>query len=162
MYSMFRTIAVSFLAGSVMISIGSCTTESDTNQNVVESRGEQMPVSEHDIYYLEIVTPDVQSVSEFYTSAYGWRFEPEAPELGNAMVAILPDGSMCGIRAPMHEQEEPIVRTYLRVENIDAAVKRAAELGATIALEPMEIPGRGKVAIYFLGGIQQGLWQVPF
>jgi predicted enzyme related to lactoylglutathione lyase len=158
---MFKTIAVSFLVCSVMISIGSCTTESNTNKNNAESRGVQMPVSEHDIYYLEIVTPDVQSVSEFYASAYGWRFEPEAPELGNAMVAILPDGSMCGIRATMHEEEEPIVRTYLRVGNIDVAVKRAAELGAAIALEPIEIPGRGRVAIYFLGGIQQGIWQVP-
>jgi hypothetical protein len=39
-------------------------------------------------------------------------------------------------------------------------VQRAAELGATIALEPIEIPGRGRVAIYFVGGIEQGLWQV--
>ncbi|MFQ5733364.1 MAG: VOC family protein [Planctomycetaceae bacterium] len=119
-----------------------------------------MPVSEHAVYYLEIVTPDTRATSDFYSKAYGWRFEPEAPELGNALVATLPDGCLCGIRAPMHEQEKPIVRTYLRVADIDAAVKQAAELGATVALERMEIPGRGKVAIYFLGGIEQGLWQV--
>lgn len=60
----------------------------------------------------------------------------------------------------MSDEERPIVRTYLRVADIDAAVKRAAQLGATVALEPMDIPGRGKVAIYFLGGIEQGLWQL--
>jgi predicted enzyme related to lactoylglutathione lyase len=119
-----------------------------------------MPVSEHAVYYLEIVTPDIRATSDFYTGAYGWRFEPEAPELGNARVATLPDGSLCGIRAPMHDQEKPIVRTYLRVADIDTAVQRAAELGATVALAPMEIPGRGKIAIYFLGGIEQGLWQI--
>lgn len=119
-----------------------------------------MPVSEHAVHYLEIVTDDVPAISDFYAKAYGWSFGPEAPELGNARVATLPDGSLCGIRAPLSDQEKPIVRTYLRVADLDAAVKRAAELGATIALESMEIPGRGKIAIYFLGGIEQGLWQV--
>jgi predicted enzyme related to lactoylglutathione lyase len=115
---------------------------------------------EHAVYYLDIVTTVVRATSDFYANAYGWEFEAEAPELGNAMVATLPDGSLCGIRAPMNDQETPIVRTYLRVADIDTAVKRAAQLGATVALEPMAIPGRGRVAIYFLGGIQQGLWQV--
>jgi len=119
-----------------------------------------MSISEHAVYYLEIVTTEVRATSDFYANAYGWRFEAEAPELGNALVATLPDGSLCGIRAPMHDQEKPIVRTYLRVADIDTAVKRASQLGATVALEPMEIPGRGRVAIYFLGGIEQGLWQV--
>ena len=51
-----------------------------------------MPVSEHAVYYLEIATTDIRATSDFYAKAYGWRFEPEAPELGNAMVATLPDG----------------------------------------------------------------------
>ncbi len=62
-----------------------------------------MPVAENAVYYLEIVTPDVQSTADFYANAYGWQFEPEAPELGNALVAPLPGGSMCGIRAPMSD-----------------------------------------------------------
>jgi len=62
---------------------------------------------------------------------------------------------------PMHGQEEPIVRTYVRVTDIVGAVKRAAQLGAKIALEPLEIPGHGKIAIYLHSGIEQGLWQVP-
>lgn len=157
---MFKIFAIVVLAGSLMISACNCTAEKSTTNNAAEVRSKDMSVSENAIYYLEIVTPDAKAVSEFYADAHGWRFEPEAPELGNALVATLPDGSMCGIRAPMHEQEEPIVRTYIRVSNIESAVKHAAESGATIALEPMEIPGRGKVAIYFLGGIQQGLWQV--
>ena len=83
------------------------------------------------------------------------------PEWGNSFVAELPGGSLCGIRAPMHDQEKPIVRTYLRVTDINTSVQRAAELGATVALEPLEIPGQGKIAIYLYGGIEQGLWQVP-
>ncbi len=119
-----------------------------------------MTVAEHTVHYLEIVTPDVEAAVGHYSKAYGWRFAPAAPELGNARVAELPDGSQCGIRAPMSEQEQPIVRTYLRVADVEAATTRASDLGAKIALPPTELPGRGRIAIYFIGGVQQGIWQV--
>jgi predicted enzyme related to lactoylglutathione lyase len=120
-----------------------------------------MTVPENAIHYFEIVTPDVDGACQLYGTAYGWSFEATGPELGNSFLAEMPDGGICGIRAPMHEQEEPIVRTYLRVADIEEAVQGAAELGAEIALGPMEIPGHGTIAIYFYGGVQQGLWQVP-
>lgn len=65
---------------------------------------------------------------------------------GLVYVATLPNGSLCGIRSPMHEQEKPVVRTYLRVADLEAAVQEA---------------GQGTIAIYMFGGIEQGLWQVP-
>ena len=115
----------------------------------------------HGIHYLEIVTPDVEAAVHFHSEAYGWRFKAMGPELGNSFVATLPGGSLCGIRAPMRDQEKPIVRSYLRVTDINIAIQRASELGATVALDPVEIPGQGKIAIYLYGGIEQGLWQVP-
>ena len=120
-----------------------------------------MTVPEHGIHYLEIVTPDVEAARQFHDTAYGWHFEAMRPELGNAYVAALPGGSLCGIRAPIGDQEKPTVRIYLRVNDIHDSVKKASELGATVALEPTEIPGQGKIAIYLYGGIEQGLWQVP-
>ena len=120
-----------------------------------------MTVPEHTVHYLEIVTPDVEAARDLYGTAYGWQFEPMRAELGNAFVATLPGGALCGIRAPMHAEETPIVRTYLRVPDIQEAVRQAARLGAEIALEPVELPGHGTIAIYMHGGIQQGLWQVP-
>ncbi|MFT5290162.1 MAG: putative enzyme related to lactoylglutathione lyase [Planctomycetota bacterium] len=120
-----------------------------------------MTVVEHSVHYLEIVTPDVEAACRLYSTAYGWEFKEAGPELGHAFVAELPSGGLCGIRAPMHVAEDPIVRTYLRVADIDAAAKAAADLGAEIALPPSEIPGHGKIAIYMFGGIQQGLWQLP-
>jgi predicted enzyme related to lactoylglutathione lyase len=127
----------------------------------MKERTRLMAAPEHAVHYLEIVTPDVRAACDLYAKAYGWRFEATGPELGDSFVASLPDGCLCGIRAPMHDQENPIVRTYLRVTDIDGAVKRAGQLGAKIALEPFEIPGHGKIAIYLYGGIEQGLWQVP-
>ena len=120
-----------------------------------------MSVPENAVHYLEIVSSDVEGACRLYSEAYGWRFQAAAPELGNARVATLHDGSLCGIRAPMSPEEAPVVRPYLRVTDIAKAVKEAARLGAKIALEPTELPGRGTIAIYEHGGIQQGIWQVP-
>ena len=51
------------------------------------------------------------------------------------------------------------MRPYILVDDIGAAVTAAREAGAEIAIPLMEIPGRGKIAIYIQGGIQHGLWQ---
>jgi hypothetical protein len=158
---MLRALAIALAVGGWMIAANSPALADGPPPDAPEVKEGPMTVPEHTVYYLEIITRDVQGTADFYAAAFGWQFEPEAPELGNALVAHLPDGSLCGIRAPMHAQEEPIVRTYLRVPDLAAAVEKATELGATMAIESMEIPGRGKIAIFFLGGVQQGLWEVP-
>jgi predicted enzyme related to lactoylglutathione lyase len=66
---------------------------------------------------------------------------------------------MVGVRAPMSESEEPVVRPYWLVDNIESAVAAAVEAGGEVAHPPMEIPGHGTFAIYIKGGIQHGLWQ---
>jgi hypothetical protein len=48
-----------------------------------------MPVPEHAVHYLEIVTPDVEAACDLYGTAYGWRFEATGAELGNSFVATL-------------------------------------------------------------------------
>ncbi len=119
-----------------------------------------MAVAEHSVHYLEIVTPDVHAARDLYASAHGWQFQAAQPELGDAFVASLPDGSLCGIRAPMHDQEKPVVRTYVRVDDLEAAVESVKASGATMAIDRMEIPGRGTIAIYMHGDNEHGLWQV--
>ncbi len=112
------------------------------------------------IQYLEIVTPDVDAVCKTYENLLAVEFsEPEAG-LGNARTAALAGGGLLGVRAPMHETEEPVVRPYLLVDDIDASARAATEAGGEIAHPPLEIPGHGKFAIYLLGGIHHGLWQV--
>ena len=91
------------------------------------------------VHYLEIVTKDVDA------------------GLGGARTTPLPGGGLLGVRAPMHETEEPVVRPYLLVDDIEAAATAAAEAGGEIAHLPMEIPGHGTFAIFIQGGIHHGL-----
>jgi uncharacterized protein len=71
----------------------------------------------------------------------------------------MPGGGLVGVRAPLRETEEPVVRPYWLVDNIEAAVAAAVEAGGEIAHPPMEIPGHGTFAIYLQGGIDHGFWQ---
>ncbi len=111
------------------------------------------------IYYLEIVTKEVDAVCAAYAAANGVKFgEPDAG-LGKARTAPLPGGGLVGVRAPLRDNEEPIVRPYWLVDDIEAAVAAAVKAGGVIAHPPMKIPGHGTFAIYIQGGINHGFWQ---
>ena len=112
------------------------------------------------IYYLEIVTPEVDALCNQYSTVHGITFSEPDASLGGARTAKMGGGELLGIRAPMHDAESPVVRPYALVEDIKASVESAAKAGATVALPPMEIPGHGTCAIVIHGGIDCGLWQV--
>lgn len=112
------------------------------------------------VHYLEIVTPEVDATCATLAQLHGVTFSEDDPGLGNARTAALAGGGMIGVRAPMHEAEEPVVRPYLLVEDIEEAAAAAARAGAMMAHPPMEIPGHGTFAIYIIGGIHHGLWQL--
>ena len=112
------------------------------------------------VQYLEVVTADVDATCSALEKLHGVRFgEPEAA-LGKARTATLHGGGRIGVRAPLREDEEPVVRPYVLVDDIEAAVKAAEAAGGEIAMTATEIPGHGRFAIYFQGGIQYGLWEL--
>ena len=112
------------------------------------------------VQYLEIVTPKVAETCDLLAKAHGVEFGDPVPEFGNARTATLSDGGWLGVRAPMRETEDPVVRPYVLVDDIEAAVKAAEAAGATVAIPPLAIPGRGTFSIYILGGIEHGLWEL--
>ncbi|MEZ4425457.1 MAG: hydroxylase [Gemmatimonadota bacterium] len=111
------------------------------------------------VWYLEFVTADVDGVCAAYEGAAGVVFGEPVPELGQARTAPLAGGGQVGVRAPMRKDEAPVVRPYWLVDDIRAAVSAVVAAGGTVAVPPMEIPGRGTFAIYLLGGNDHGLWQ---
>lgn len=112
------------------------------------------------IQYLEIVTPDVDAICKTYSAMYGVTFNDADQNLGGARTAKLAGGGVLGVRPPMRDTENPVVRPYVLVDNIQASVDTAAKAGAQVALPPMEIPGHGTCAIVIQGGIESGLWQL--
>lgn len=112
------------------------------------------------IQYLEIVTKEVDEVCATYSKIHGVSFGESDQNLGGARTAELANGGLLGVRAPLRDNEDPVVRPYLLVEDIQAAVDAAAESGAEVALPPMELTGHGTCAIVIQGGIESGFWQL--
>lgn len=112
------------------------------------------------VHYLEIVSHDVDAVCKAYEGAHDVHFGEPDELLGGARTCMLPDGMIVGVRGPLRDTEEPVVRPYWLVDDIDQAVAQVEALGADIAMQPTEIPGKGRFAIYFLGSSQHGLWQL--
>ncbi len=79
--------------------------------------------------------------------------------LGSARTAILDDGGVIGVRTPLRETEEFIVRHYTLVDDIKASVGLAESAGAEVAVPPMPLAGHGYCAIVILHGVQLGFWQ---
>ena len=117
------------------------------------------PEKNMQLYYLEIVSKDVEATCKVYAAAHGIEFGKADPGLGGARTAKMAGGGLLGVRAPMRASEEPVIRPYFLTDDIEAAVKKAAEAGAEIALPKMEIPGHGYCAVYLCDGNQLGLFQ---
>lgn len=112
------------------------------------------------LHYLEIVTSETDAMCNSLEQMHSVGFSKPLAELGNARTAQLSNGAQIGVRAPMGE-EQPVVRPYVLVDDIHAAVKAAEEAGAEVLMPPTEIPGQGSFSIYYLGKIEHGLWQEP-
>ncbi|USD23280.1 hypothetical protein MJO52_09115 [Microbulbifer variabilis] len=112
------------------------------------------------IHHLEIVTLNVDKVCAAYEAAHNVRFDDADELLGGARICSLKDGSIVGLRRPLRESEELVVRPYWLVEDIEKAISFIKAQGAKIAVPPLEIPGKGIFSIYINGAVDHGFWQV--
>ena len=156
--AMLPLASLSFLSG------GSHTLENSTDGRSNKSNNKPNPEGKEkmmQVKYLEIVSPEADALCELYAKIHGVKFSDPVANFGNARTAKLEGGGMVGFRKPMHGQEKPATRTYTLVKDLKKAVAAAKEAGAEMAIESMDMPGGGgKIAIFFHGGIETGLWEV--
>ncbi len=113
------------------------------------------------VQYLEVVSSDVDATCSVLAKVHGVTFgEPDAA-LGNARTAVLVGGGRIGVRPPMAEHDLEVVRPYMLVDDIEAAVAATEAAGGEFLMGATELPGGGKFAIYLLAGTQFGLWETP-
>ena len=84
------------------------------------------------IHYLEIVTMEVDAVCAVYAAANGVQFGKPDAGFGNARTAAMPGGGLVGVRAPMRDTEEPVVRPYWLVDDIKAALDDAGLIESNV------------------------------
>ena len=158
MPSRFHNALRTFVPPLAALVLGAAGTLATQDRPATEEVREEGPTL--NIQYLEIVTPDVEATCDALAQLHGVEFSDPVAEFGNARTASLSSGGTLGVRAPMHDQETPVVRPYLRVDDVESATKTAQGAGGELAVPPTEIPGHGRFSIYFQGGNQYGLWQL--
>ncbi|MEM9938946.1 MAG: hydroxylase [Pseudomonadota bacterium] len=150
-----RILTLSALASAIWL--GACNTSLNAQPESNTLITVEGPMQ---IQYLEIVTENVEETCAALEALHGVTFGEPQDGLGFARVAEMKDGGRIGVRAPLAEHDTPIVRPYMLVDDIEAAIETAEAAGAMFAMKATEVAGHGTFAIYFLGGIQYGLWEL--
>lgn len=93
----------------------------------------------------DLLSPDIEASAAFYRELFGWTIEA-IPEAQGQYWSIANDGKPNGGLMPMPPGGRPAWNLYFGVEDVEAAVARASELGAGTLMGPMPVPG-GRFAI---------------
>jgi len=94
--------------------------------------------------WVDLSTPDPEAAKAFYAELFGWSCDrhPIARLEGEAVAAIVEqDAAESGRGVPPHWNN------YVSVEDADASVARAGELGATILGDAFDIADEGRIGV---------------
>jgi uncharacterized protein len=95
----------------------------------------------------ELASPDLDASAAFYSELFGWTTEamPDSP-MPYLIIKNSEGHTNGGMRQTM-EGEPPYWLVYLGIDDADAGLAKAGELGATTLAEPMDIGPGGRIAI---------------
>jgi len=116
-----------------------------------QHKGAQI-VNEPDTYsWNELLSSDVEAAKSFYNQVLGWEYEPM--DMGPMIYNVIQGGDSGGLgglmgRPPGYPDQAPDAWVvYFTVADLDAKLAAATGAGATVANEPMDIPGVGRFAV---------------
>lgn len=99
----------------------------------------------------ERATRDAGKTLEFYTSLFGWTVDEWGMGEGGLYRVLKKGdfgaGGLFEMKGPEFENVPPHWMAYIEVENVDATVDKAVELGGNTILQPTDIPDIGRFAV---------------
>jgi uncharacterized protein len=98
------------------------------------------------VIWNELSTSDLAKSKAFYADTFGWSWGgsddyAEAQVAGRTIAGVAPRRPDLPANVPDHWL------VYFGSADVDATVKKAADLGATVVAGPMDIPGTGRFAV---------------
>ena len=110
--------------------------------------------------WVDLAVPDVQEAVAFYAAVIGWTYVDTGPDYGNYQIAQVDGRAAAGIGPIMQEGQPSAWTVYLASDDADATAKLVREHGGSVLVEPMDIPGTGRMVIAAdpTGGVF-GIWQ---
>lgn len=106
------------------------------------------------VVHFEIHATEPAALIAFYESLFGWSFKRFMPEVEYWSITTGPDdqpginGGLVKRRGPSPAGNEAVIASIctVQVSSVDATLAKSAELGGTVALPKMPIPGIGWLA----------------
>ena len=105
---------------------------------------------------------DFDAGEAFYRDLLGWEIpeQPNSEQLGGYRRAKLNGRDVAGASPVMQDGQPCEWNTYVSVEDADATIAKVREAGGTVIVEPMDVMGMGKMAIFNdPTGATIGLWE---
>ena len=122
------------------------------------------PWTHGSFYWNELMTRDAERDKKFYAGAIGWTFDAMPMPDGTYWVAKMDDdyvGGLFPLTDPKFKGVPEGWMSYLAVDDVDARVKKAQGLGATLMRPIFDVPGIGRIAIVKEPGGAGVGWMTP-
>ena len=105
------------------------------------------PSSEGVFVWDELGTADVDGAERFYTEVFAWTTSDMGPDFGGYRIFNRGETGVAGLMALPDDSMQPHWQPYVAVDDPDATVAKAKELGGSTLAEPMDVPTVGRIAV---------------
>ena len=99
--------------------------------------------------WMELMTTDVKSASDFYSRLFGWEIQDASTEAMAYWVVKINGDETAGIMpmTPELQGMPPMWGMYVTVDDVDLTAKKVVELGGKIIRPPTEISNVGRFCV---------------
>ncbi len=144
---------LSFLTGFWYDRCVDCRTIKTKPNHRLHMKGKKMDNAyvQHGAFsWFELMTKDTSAARQFYSDIFGWHFEEMPMEGMKYTVVKVGEKAVAGIMEIPNEAGEmcPNWGVYITVDDVDTTAAKARQLGATIFVEPRDIPGVGRFCVF--------------
>jgi uncharacterized protein len=106
--------------------------------------------------------PDIDAAEAFYRDLLGWEIpeQPNSAQLGGYRRAQLGGKDVAGASPTMQDGQPCEWNTYVSVTDADATMAKVRDAGGTVVVEPLDVMGMGKMALFIdPTGAACGVWE---
>ena len=123
------------------------------SENTAAEQAFEMP-KDGEFCWTEIATDNAEACKTFYAEVFGWQYK-KSDATGAEMEYLefgtdegKPFGGLFQMNPAWYggEMPRPHANIYVAVDDVDAAARRAFELGGTILGPPMDVPNVGRMS----------------
>ncbi|MFV1857983.1 MAG: VOC family protein [Anaerolineales bacterium] len=99
------------------------------------------------VVHFEVVAKDGEAAQEFYTKLFGWELNIDNA-MNYGLIAAPESGGIGGGIGPTPDGFPGHVTFYVEVDDLQAYLDKAENLGGKTIMPPMDTPGQVSVALF--------------